>query len=505
MAKSSLGIILSGSVWGILAKIVDAAAKFFTIPLLVAFYGKADYGLIALAFSLNAYLRLMDMGMNIGSIRFFSIWIAQNEWDKIGKVSRSSIVFYGTIGLINAVIFVLMGRFSGAYFNLTYKQNAVFEWIMYILAASTIFNWTSNVVSQLLTAHGELAWINRVTVISSILNFVSAFVSIKLNLSLSTYFFLYTLSTLVIVPLNIYRLKVYKIPVLQLLLPKWNGIAFKEILGYSVSIFAMGIFQFSADNLRPLLLGKYSSKGIGVLTEYRVLQTIALLIIAFGGVFLDVLLPSAAKMYAENDTLKISNLVFKGTKYISAFLSLIVFILIADSRILLTIYMGVGYSNLYIWLSLWLFTVLLLMHNAPVSSLVLSTGKTRILVYSSAISCLLSLPVTAILAPKFNVGAAVIGYFAYIMFQICCYYFYYIPKVLKLNSSKIFFGSFLPSALVGLMASTSVVFVQMKFAFVANFRSLIVSSVLFLVVFLGLLFLLVIKPSEIKELRQKLF
>ena len=63
--------LVSDSFWGILAKIIDAGAKFFTIPMLVGYYGKSDYGLIALVFSLNAYMRLMDMGINIGSIRFF--------------------------------------------------------------------------------------------------------------------------------------------------------------------------------------------------------------------------------------------------------------------------------------------------------------------------------------------------------------------------------------------------------------------------------------------------
>src|SRR5690606_35490023 len=74
-SDSSVKRIFSGSAWGIMAKILDAAAKFVTIPLLVGYYGKVDYGLIALAFSLNAYLRLMDLGMNVGSVRFFSMWV----------------------------------------------------------------------------------------------------------------------------------------------------------------------------------------------------------------------------------------------------------------------------------------------------------------------------------------------------------------------------------------------------------------------------------------------
>src|SRR5690606_39875894 len=125
------------------------------------------------------------------------------------------------------------------------------------------------------------------------------------------------------IPFNIHRLKVYPIPRLKLLTPRWNGNAFKEIIGYSMAIFVMGLYQFSANELRPILLAKFAS-GLDVLTDYRVLQTIAMLIIAFGGIFLQVLLPSASKIYAENNPPKLERLVLEATKYISVFLCMIV-------------------------------------------------------------------------------------------------------------------------------------------------------------------------------------
>lgn len=503
--NSNFTKILSGSIWGIFAKILDAFAKFFTIPMLVGFYGKADYGLIALAFSLNAYLRLMDMGMNVGSIRFFSMWIAQKKWDKIGAVSRSSVVFYGIIGIVNALVFVFMAERADLFFNISPSQTVVFKWMMYILSISTVFNWMTSVVSQLLNAYGEQGWVNRVTVVSSVLNFVTALIAVKYKLTLPVYFLLYTLSTLVIIPFNVYRLKIYKMPFSSLLAPKWNGQAFKEILGYSLTIFAIGIFQQSADSLRPLLLGKFASKGIEVLTEYRVIQTITMLIIAFGAIFMQVLLPSASKIYAENDRVKLEKLVYDGTKYISVFLSMVVFILIVNAKIILNLYMGSGYDELSLWLIIWLFTVLISMHNAPVASLVLSTGKTKYLAYFSAFTCVVSLPITALLANKYNVGAAVIGFFVYVCLQIGFYYFYYIPRELFLNGSRIFFKSFMPSVLAGIIGSCAVVAVAYFFKGPTGFISLISNSVVFLIIYSICVVLFVIRKHEIMILKSKIF
>src|SRR5690606_23724600 len=265
--------------------------------------------------------------------------------------------FYGSIGLINAGIFLFMSDYGQYFFNLETEQVPIYRWMMYILAASAVFNWLYNVVIQLLSAKDELGYVHRITVISSILNFAIALLSINLGWSLTFYFLLYTLSNLIPLPLNILRLKVFPLPLASLITPNWDGKAFKEIIGYSMAIFLMGLFQLTANELRPILLAKFAS-GLDVLTDYRVIQTIAMLIVSFGGIFLQVLLPSASKIYAENDLPKMEKMVLEATKYISVFLCLIVFLLILNSSDLLLVYMGEDYQDLSVWLVIWLLTVL---------------------------------------------------------------------------------------------------------------------------------------------------
>ncbi|WP_194776385.1 lipopolysaccharide biosynthesis protein [Pararhodonellum marinum] len=500
---TSVKKIFSGSIWGIVAKVFDALAKFITIPLLVGYYGKGDYGLIALAFSLNAYLRLMDLGMNVGSVRYFAMWEAKSKYKKIMRASRSSMVFYGVIGLINTFVFVLMADYGPSLFNISVEQAPTYRIMMYILAGSTVFNWLSNVVIQLLSAKDELGFVNRITFISSILNFLVALAAIHFQWSLPVYFLFYTLSTLIVYPFYVHRLKVFPVPIKQLLLPKWDSGAFGQIIGYSLSIFVMGIFQFSANELRPILLARYAS-GIEVLTEYRVIQTIAMLVLSFGTIFLQVLLPSASKVYAENNQPKMEKMVFEATRYISVFLTFVVFVLILNADKILLVYMGEDYLHLSIWLIIWLLTVLLSMHNTPVASLVLSSGKTKALVYSSAIGCLVSLPMTVVLAPEFNVGAAVIGYLAYMLIQIGFFYLYYIPRVLSLNSRKIFFGGFFPSLLGAVIALFLAHYLGVWMDFKNPIVGISFNSVVFVVLFIAYHWAFVVKAADIHYLKEKL-
>ncbi|MEP0713194.1 MAG: hypothetical protein ABJC55_14850, partial [Algoriphagus sp.] len=210
------------------------------------------------------------------------------------------------------------------------------------------------------------------------------------------------------------------------------------------------------------------------------------------------------KVYQEGNQTKMEKLVFTATRYISIFLSFIVFLLVLNSESILLLYMGKDYLHLSVWLNIWLLTVLLNMHNTPVASLVLSSGKTRFLIYSSAMACILSLPITIILAPTMNVGAAVLGYLAYMLIQIGFFYIYYIPKVLNLDSLKIFFGAFTPSVIASVFAFALAFGVKKWFEFPLGWWSMLISSVIFTTVFAALHVMFIIKSEDIEFLRLKI-
>ncbi len=63
----------SGMVWNLAVNIVTALFGFFATPILIRYFGRADYGLISLATSINGYMALMDMGLTSTNVRFFQI------------------------------------------------------------------------------------------------------------------------------------------------------------------------------------------------------------------------------------------------------------------------------------------------------------------------------------------------------------------------------------------------------------------------------------------------
>ena len=97
MTVSKENYYISSFFWSTLTKVVNALVGFISVPLLIGIYGKGNYGVLALATSCNAYMHILDLGINTGAVRFFSQWRTEGKHDMIGKVAHTNITFYGII------------------------------------------------------------------------------------------------------------------------------------------------------------------------------------------------------------------------------------------------------------------------------------------------------------------------------------------------------------------------------------------------------------------------
>ena len=126
--------IINGVIWNTIANIVNAIYGFIAVPILINHFGKAEYGLIGLAMSINVYMRLMDLGFNSTNVRFFSTWFSQKKYEKLIKGFQTSLSFYGIIGLINAIVLLCIATFSDKIFNIQPEQDIILKHLFYILS-----------------------------------------------------------------------------------------------------------------------------------------------------------------------------------------------------------------------------------------------------------------------------------------------------------------------------------------------------------------------------------
>lgn len=494
--KGNFKYFASSFIWSSIAKILNAALKFISIPLLLKYFGKDSYGLIALAVSTNAYIQLLNMGMNTGAIKFFSQWIALKDYGRIDRVARTNLTVYIGLGIVNSILLLLLVWKGDSVFKITSEEFHIFRYLLIILAGTCIINWTAFVFNQLLIADEKIALTQKILSIRSILNLVIVLLTIHYKLSIIQYF-LYDsiLSMVVVIP---YYISSKKRNLIRSLFPGFYWNDFAEVFKYSLAIFALSIFQFTATQSRPLVLGMFSNQGTSILADYRVIEVFPIFIISIGGMLISIMLPKTSKAIHNNDRTVIEKIAYEGTKYTSILVSILCFPIILSARELLNLYVGDEYIHLSIWLILWIFTLSLSLFNSPIASLVLATGKTRMLVYNTAVSCIISIVINALLCNILGVGSAVVGYFVYIIIQEIFYFFYFNNKVLELNSLKVFKSFVFPTA-TGLILM--ILIMSIKWHISSLILMIVLKSALWIMIYLLLLVMFkMIEPKKISAI-----
>lgn len=432
--------------WGFAAKILDAACKVLTVPALLATFGKEDYALIALAMSVNAYLNLLDMGLNTGVVKFFAEWLSQGRKDLVDSVFRSSLLFFVVVGGLNALILVVASLFAQDLFSVTPEQGESLSNLLKIVACFAIWNWMGSALNQILVGSERVFVVHRIDVARSLGSLGLVYFVLFQRTSLETYFLLYSAwNALAILPMVLY---IRANRLVGSLRPGWFWPEFRVVFRYSLGVVALGLFQMTASYSRPILLGIYSSEGIGIVSQYRVMETVTAVVISVGAIFSSIFLPKASKVVANSTDEQVSDFICRTTKITSVVVALLTIPLILNAERILEVYVGPEFAPLHPWLALWLLTILTYLHSSPASSVLLSKGRTGALVATTALSCAISIALNILLCPSLGVGSAVIGFAAYIAMQMSWYYLYFYRRLIQVDAKAIL-GSFLGPTVLG--------------------------------------------------------
>ncbi len=443
---SSSRNIASGVVWSVIVNIVNALYGFIAAPMLIRYFGRSEYGIIALAQSANAYMFLFDMGLSSTNVRFFAKWMAEGNKSKINSLMQTCTAFYGCVGFVNFIVLLFFYVFSDSIFNVTQEQDEVLKPMLLVLMATALVNWYTSCWGQIISATENVAWMQKRTLLSKVLMIITLVSTIVLKLSIFQYFVATIIAGLILIPLTYSKLK--SLTPYVSILPKFDGKVFKEILPYSLNIFSFGLFQAAFYNSRTFFLGIQGN--VEAVTDFNVMNSIANMVCMVSSVFIGALLPSTAKVVANGDKTNYYRVAYQGTRFVSIVLCFCSFGIICISSDLMTIYVGEDYLQLIPWLNLWVL-FLISSHNSAISSLILAGNDVRAITYSTMIASIIGLLVTWYSIPYLLAGGPVLGYAVYTTIQILFYYLYYWPIVMKINSLLVFKDSFLPYFILGVL------------------------------------------------------
>lgn len=427
---------ISSFAWSTVAKLLNAIWGFISVPLLLGYYGKAEYGLLSIATACNGYMHLLDLGMNTGAVKFYSQWKVEGKIDKIFNVARTNITFYLLIAVVNIILLLLVAFYGENLFSVTHEQFLQLRMCLFVIAMFCVLSWITTVFNQLLIADKQMAFTMQVQCVQAVLKTFAVVLVFIADLTLTTYFFYVTaFVALAIVP---YAYKCKKDGLIDSFKPSWRWDDFKVVMVFSLSIFALSLFQMTATQSRPILLSMFAVNGATAVADFKIIEVVPQLIIMIGGTFSGIFLPKTSEMVARKDEKAMHDFAYKWTTYTTVVVAIMCFPFILCAREVLSAYVGSEYSYLSKWLIVWCVTVLIQMHTTPGNALVLAQGKTKLLVKVTAMACIISMVLNVFLCRCIDVGSAVIAYLVYVLIMIGLYYISFYKKLLHLRRLKLF-------------------------------------------------------------------
>lgn len=435
--------------WNTFQKVLAAIVGFVSVPLLLGFYGKEQYGILSLATACNSYMHLLDLGMNVGAVRYFSLWRSQGKNDRINRVARTNITFYGFIAIINALLLMGVAWLGESLFAVSHVQFMQLQTCLAIIASFSLLSWGATTFNQLLVADKQIAYTAQVQSALTLLKLLLIWCALKFQISLSLYFVIFTaIVSFAVVP---YIYRCLKSKLIDSIKPALYWKDFNIVLTFSLSIFALSLFQMTAIQTRPIILGVFASDGATVNAEYRIIEVIPQFITMIAGTLSSIFLPKTAELIASCDFHAISSFAYRWTIIATVITNMLCFPFILGTEEVISAYVGHEYSYLSTWMISWIVCTMINMHNSPSYSLVMALGKTKVLVYVCGFSAVFSILANALLAKILGVGSAVVAYYIYVIFVLSVYYVYYYKKYFCIRGQKLL-STFLLPTLCGVLA-----------------------------------------------------
>lgn len=481
--------IFSGMAWSTIQNIVNILYGLIAVPFLINFYGKEEYGLIGLAMSVNAYVTLLDMGMTNSNVRFFSEYLAKRDNERTQRLFGLTHLFYLVLGVVNTILLFGASLFVETFFKVTPDQAVILRHLLWILALNATFSWISVCFDQFLRANELIDWIKRRATFLKLMLFVVLFSAIVFKWPIEWYFFCYTFVGTIILPWTIIKAR-RVMPSLRFKY-KYDGEMLHTILPYALSIFSFAIFHFFVTSSRPLFLG--NMVGPGAVAEFNIMIAITSVVTVFTTSVMQVLLPILTKMQVQQDEQGVQSMMLTGTKFLSIFLSGLIFFLAISSNELLTLYVGDEYTSLSDWLIIWLLT-LLLSHRNVMTALVFTEKRLISIAIMCAVAMVVALTLYTLLVPRFGVGGVVIGFSVHELIHTLFYYIYFLPRRFSINTRKIFLEAVLPTWL--LVGGAAVIICFLIDGFHSLWIALAVKSGILGLVSLPLIWFLILRKKD---------
>jgi len=322
---------------GLYGFIIPTIAIFFSIPLLINQLGNEIYGIFILTSAIGGSLSFFDLGLSAATTKFISTSLKNKNYNSIGTILKTSIVFYSLIGFLAIIIIFICAPFLPKLLSIPnpYWNEAILAFRL--TSIHFFFLMLLSVYIATFKAFNRFDYASNLSVYVTLISYpLSALIALIFNFKLTGILCITLLSSVSATIIAHYYTKKlcssYKVDIRK---KTASYFTFRKMLGFSFVLTFQSLCSIFFVQVQKIIIS--GILGPGALTIYQLAYTIASKCHSLINSVAELLFPLASKI---NDANEIKKLYYFGL-FMSSSAAIILLVPIAYfSGFILDIWVG---------------------------------------------------------------------------------------------------------------------------------------------------------------------
>jgi O-antigen/teichoic acid export membrane protein len=406
-AISEKSVIARNTLASAWVTLLQLAASFVFMPLLIHDFGLANYGVFLLASSVSVYLSLFDFGVSTTVTKYAAQHKARDESRELAGLVSNALAFYTTVGIVVAVLLLLFSQYGVWVFKLGPVDAALARLLFAISAVVALFAWPLSVGVSLLAGLQRYDLSSRVGAWMVVGNVAATAAVVYAGEGPAV--LLVALGAVNIAGSTAACALAYReLGAVRLSARLVNRKALGVIFGFSWVLFVIQIATLAGDQQTDrLVLGVFT--GAAAVGIYEAAAKLNGLVALLAGLPTVALMPAASQLDAQARPGMLKELYLRGTKYTAAFVLPITVGLVVLAQPLLLEWLGPRFAANSLSAQVFLLVWLVFPNLAVAFAIFVGSGRLRFLLAFTSVHAVLNLALTLLLVRPLGVLGVVLG------------------------------------------------------------------------------------------------
>jgi O-antigen/teichoic acid export membrane protein len=492
--------LFKNSSFTIAEKFITALVQFISIPVLLKAYGKDNYGLIAIATSLNIFLTILNFGLPMGFPKFIAEWIAGKKTEELYSSSGTILSFYLIIGLVNFVLLLIVAWGFISVFKVTPEQMPMLRNLMVVTAFAALLSMPANYLDQILTGAQDLGYVSLMQVAKNgiyILLIVYIYFYPQ-EISLLSYYILQNLLMLSMVLFKIRRWR--SVGSYRIFLPQWHLRSTVPVLKYCLALMTFSIFIVLDNASKPLIIGIMATDDVSrQMTDFQIISTFRMFLMLLATSVMQALIPYMSHQRVVEGDQIFKKIITQGTKIIWAIGALIGFLIILQAKNIVILYVGKESQYLTPLIVVYVVATMYNLYVTGIAAAILTSGKVTPMVWTTFAGFVVSTIISLTLIKSWQMKAIIYSLAGYNAVHFAVMHFFYLPTQFRINPFQQIFRVAAPPLIAGIVMYWLTQYVIKLMMINTIYWEITAGSVVGASIYLSVIFSIYIRPKETRD------